>query len=179
MLNILKNENIPATFYLNGKQLDKFPDLARLLIDSGHEIGNHSFSHPRMLFMSYSEVADQIERTTDSIRRYGYKGKIRFRPPYGKSLFMLPLYLSNNDITTVTWDVAPEWFVDGADTASNIHKRTLEQVNPGSIILLHVMYGDGATLQALPGIIQSLKQKGYQFATVSDLLALDAEKSSL
>lgn len=171
ILKILEQEKIPATFYLNGKGMERNPNETELLVASGHELGNHSYSHPRMVWMPYSTVADEIESTTKVLRDFGYQGEIRFRPPYGKSFITLPLYLKNHNIQTVTWDVAPEHF-DGSDTPENIYKRTMEQVKPGSIILLHVMYGDGSALKAVPKIIHALKDQGYEFKTVEQLIAL-------
>lgn len=169
ILEILEQENVPATFYLNGRAMEKNPKETTLLVESGHELGNHSYNHPRMIFMSYATVANEIQSTTQVLRDAGYQGDIRFRPPFGKSFLMLPLYLKNNAITTVTWDVAPEHF-DGSDTPEAIYQRTMEHVKPGSIILLHVMYGDGSTLKAVPKIIRSLKDQGYEFKTVEQLV---------
>lgn len=172
VIEILRQHEIKATFYLNGRPMQQHPELATLLIDAGHEIGNHSYSHKRMVFMPYSDVAEELESTSKLIRELGYQGEIRFRPPYGKKLFMLPYYLANNDITTATWDVEAETFHQGEDTPELIVKRTMKSVKPGSIILLHVMHGDGSTLKALPEIISRLKQRGYRFATVSELIEL-------
>ncbi|MBL4673533.1 MAG: polysaccharide deacetylase family protein [Arenicella sp.] len=172
IIGILRKHGIKGTFYLNGRSMQQHPELAKQLIDAGHEIGNHSYSHKRMVFMPYGEVAEEIESTSKLIHELGYQREIRFRPPYGKNLFMLPYYLANNDITTVTWDVEAETFNQGEDTPELIIKRTMKSVKPGSIILLHVMYGDGSTLKALPTIISRLKKRGYRFTTVGELIEL-------
>ena len=178
VLKVLKDHDIKATFYLNGSSIKKSPKLTRQIIDAGHEIGNHSYSHKRMVFMSYSEVAREIESTTKLIKELGYEGEIRFRPPFGKKLFVLPYYLSKNDLTTITWSVETETFNPGEDTPELIIKRAMTSVKPGAIILLHVMYGDGASLKALPEIITRLKQQGYSFTTVSELIALSEKSTS-
>ena len=175
VIKILKEHGIRATFYLNGEHIETKPELLTQLINAGHEIGNHSYSHKRMVFMSYSEVAKEVESTTSLIRDFGYTGEIHFRPPYGKNLVVLPYYLANNGITTVTWDVEPETFEPREDTPELIVKRAMEQVRPGSIILLHVMFGEGSTLKALPELITQLKHRGFSFATVSELIALSPE----
>lgn len=170
ILSILNKEDIKATFFLNGRALDKHPDVSRLLVNSGHEIGNHSYSHKRMVFMSYSEVKRELESTDKIIREYGYKGPIYFRPPYGKKLINLPLYLSNNNIKTITWDVEPEtWGAERASIEERV-ERGLSGTKPGSIILMHVMHGDTKSMSAVTPIIQRLKAKGYKFLTVSELL---------
>jgi len=172
LLEILKQEDILATFYLNGNPMQNNPRETKLIIDAGHEIGNHSMSHRRMVMMPYDEVAEEIESTTKIIREYGYTGNISFRPPYGKSLFVLPYYLKKNNITTVTWNVESETFIDGEDTPDKIIKRTLDQVEPGSIIIMHPMYDEGACIEALPTIIRKLKEQGYAFTTVDKLISL-------
>ena len=170
ILSILDNEKIKATFFLNGKALERYPDAGRLLVNSGHEIGNHSYSHKRMVFMRYSEVAKELESTEKIIRDYGYTGQIHFRPPYGKKLISLPLYLRNNNIKTITWDVEPEtWTTPRASIAERI-ERGISGTKPGSIILMHVMHGDNKSMAAVTSIIQQLKTDGYQFVTVSELL---------
>lgn len=172
VVEILKHHNVKGTFYINGKSIKKSPELTRQLIDAGHEIGNHSYSHKRMVFMSYGEVAKEVESTSKLIQDLGYEDEIRFRPPFGKKLFTLPYYLGENDITTVTWSVETETFNEGQDTPELIVKRAMDSVKPGAIILMHVMYGDGSSLKALPEIIIRLKKQGYTFATVSELIAL-------
>lgn len=170
ILTILNKEDIKATFFLNGRSLKKYPDASRLLVNSGHEIGNHSYSHQRMVFMRYSEVARELESTDKIIREYGYKGPIYFRPPYGKKLINLPLYLSNNNIKTITWDVEPEtWGTPRASVDERI-ERAVDGTKPGSIILMHVMHGDNKSMAAVTPIIQQLKSRGFKFLTVSELL---------
>ena len=170
ILRILEQENIKATFFLNGNALKKHPDTGRLLVNSGHEIGNHSYSHKRMVFMPYSEVARELESTEKLIRDYGYTGPIHFRPPFGKKLITLPLYLKSNNIKTITWDVEPETWNTPPLSAKERVDRALKHTEPGSIILMHVMYGDNKSMNAILPMIQGLKAKGYTFLTVSELL---------
>lgn len=173
ILNILEKENIKATFFLNGKQLAKYADAGRLIVNSGHEIGNHSYSHKRMVFMAYSEVAEEIESTEKLIRQYGYDQPLHFRPPFGKKLLILPLYLNNNKTKTITWDVEPETWGTPRATIEERIERAVKGTRPGSIIIMHVMHGDDKSMQAVTPIIQQLKNKGYKFLTISELLALD------
>lgn len=170
ILEILEREQIKATFFLVGNALKKNHLQAELLINSGHEIGNHSYSHQRMVFTSYAKVAQEIEATNKIIRDYGYTGILHFRPPYGKKLVTLPLYLKNNDIKTITWDVEPEtWGATPASVDERV-KRAIEGASPGSIILMHVMFGGDESMRAVTPIIRKLKADGYQFLTVSELI---------
>lgn len=169
VLDILAAADIPATFYLNGRDLAARPELGRAIAAAGHEIGNHTYSHRRMVLVSPETVADEVERTDTEIRRTGYQGEITFRPPYGKKLWTLPDYLAHHGRTTVTWDVEPE---GGNSSAEEIVTATVAQVRPGSIILLHTMYESGAASRAAIGpIVERLRADGYRFVTVSELLA--------
>ncbi|MFC8382581.1 polysaccharide deacetylase family protein [Nocardia sp. NPDC057272] len=168
VLRTLGELQVPATFYLVGEDLAAHPEYGAAIVGAGHEIGNHSYSHRRMVLVSGDTVREEIERTDAEIRRAGYPGPISFRPPYGKKLWTLPHYLADHDRTSVTWDVEP----DSAGGASReaIVGDTLAETRPGSIILLHVMYGP-ESLAAVPEIVHGLRAQGYRFVTVSELLA--------
>jgi peptidoglycan/xylan/chitin deacetylase (PgdA/CDA1 family) len=170
ILAVLDKENVKATFFLNGNSLSSYPEAGKLLVNSGHEIGNHSYSHKRMVLMSYADIAQEIESTEKIIRKHGYSGPLHFRPPFGKKLFNLPLYLRNHDIRTITWDVEPETWDTPRNSTSDRIERGVSNTKPGSIILLHVMHGDNKSMQAVTPIIQQLKAKGFRFVTVSELL---------
>lgn len=174
ILQILREEGVRATFFVTGQDLEENLPAAQRLVADGHELGNHSYSHRRMIGRSYAFVRGEVERTDALIREAGYEGDIHFRPPYGKQLVVLPYYLGVTDRTTIFWDVEPESHPEIAADADRIVSYVLDEAQPGSIILLHVMYDSRAeTMQAVPGIIQGLRGKGYQFVTVSELLALD------
>ncbi|WP_327149375.1 polysaccharide deacetylase family protein [Nocardia sp. NBC_01329] len=168
VLGSLATAGIPATFYLNGRDLTARPDLGRAVVQAGHEIGNHTYNHRRMVFVSPETVAEEVEDTDSEIRAAGYQGDITFRPPYGKKLWALPKYLADHDRTTVTWDVEPE---DGNTTTAAMVAAAVDQVRPGSIILLHTMYASGAASRAAIGpIAAKLHAQGYRFVTISELL---------
>jgi peptidoglycan/xylan/chitin deacetylase (PgdA/CDA1 family) len=171
VLRVLAAARVPATFYLTGRELEAAPALGAAIAAAGHEIGNHSFSHRRMVLMSPKTVADEVERTDAAIRATGYAGPITFRPPYGKKLWTLPKYLSDHDRISVTWDVEPD---SGSEpTADEIVAQTVREVRPGSIILLHAMYGSrGPTRAALPRVISELRSAGYRFVTVSEMIGM-------
>ncbi|MDX3193273.1 polysaccharide deacetylase family protein [Streptomyces sp. MN03-5084-2B] len=170
ILDTLAGRQVPATFFLIGRDIAAHPGLAKDIAAAGHEIGNHSFSHDRMIGVTPSWVADEVEATDALIRTTGYTGEILFRPPNGKKLFALPHYLASHHRTTVTWDVEPD--SDGTPDAATVARTTVDQVRPGSIVLLHAMYASREpTRQALGPILDALKQRGFRFLTVSQLLA--------
>ena len=171
LLPVLRERGVRATFFVIGAQLEQHPELGRALVDERHEIGNHSYSHRRMVLKSPAFVRDELARTDALIRQTGYSGEIHFRPPNGKKLVVLPFILSREGRTTVMWDVEPDSDPETASSAERIVSETLSDVRPGSIILLHVMYQSGApSLAAVPEIIDSLQAEGYRFVTVSELI---------
>lgn len=171
VLDTLQKEDIKATFFVIGSELEKKPQIGKAIALAGHELGNHSFSHQRMWFKSQSFIADEIEKTNSLIRETGYKGDIHFRPPYGKKIFGLPWYLSQHTIKTIMVDVEPDTY--GSD-AGFLVEYTLENTKPGSIILLHPFCETcSGQREAISKIIDGLHEKGYQFVTVSELLTYD------
>ncbi len=171
VLTILKDRNVKATFFLIGKETAENLPQARLIVDAGHEIGNHSYTHSNMAWMGLASVKDEIERTDAAIRTAGYQGEILFRPPYGKKLLTLPWYLSQHDRKTIMWDVEPDSETATPENADAMTQYVMDHAKNGSIIILHVMYRSrDVSRQALPQIIDGLRQKGFGFVTVSELL---------
>lgn len=164
VLRVLADLGVPATFYLNGRDLDARPELGRAIVAAGHEVGNHTYSHRRMVFVTPGTVRDEVERTDAAIRAAGYTGEITFRPPYGKKFLALPRYLGEHGRTTVMWDVEPK-----GGSAAEIAGEAVREVRPGSIVLLHVMYGSGEALAAIPRLVEQLRGQGYRFVRVSEL----------
>jgi peptidoglycan/xylan/chitin deacetylase (PgdA/CDA1 family) len=171
VLAMLARENVKATFFVIGGELRENLNEAKKIVAAGHELGNHSYSHERMFLVTPSFVANEVESTDKLIRDAGYQGQIHFRPPYGKKLFALPYYLSKTGRRTITWDVEPESSPAIAADADKMTEYVLSQTQPGSIIIMHVMYSSRKeSLKAVPKIIAGLKQRGYSFKTVSELL---------
>lgn len=170
VLRILEETNTQATFFVIGKDIEKHPHEFKKLVDAGHEIGNHSYSHQRMVLKSWQFINTELDRTYQLISTSGYTGPIHFRPPYGKKLFLLPYSLSQKNMKTITWDVAPETDAQIASNTNAIVQHVLEKTRSGSIILLHPWYGAQQTRDAIKPIIEGLKNQGYEFVTVSELL---------
>lgn len=171
ILDVLEQEGVRATFFLVGNAIEAWPEGARRIVEAGHEVGNHSYSHSRMILRDYDFVASELERTEALIRAAGYTQPIHFRPPYGRKLFSLPRYLAERGMPSITWDVAPETYGQDPQESQDIIDGVLDSVRPGSIVLLHVMFENREnTLAAVPDIIHGLRGKGYRFVTVSELL---------
>ena len=173
ILRALQSESARATFFVIGSHLLEDPEPGRRLVAAGHELGNHTFSHDRMVFRSQATYAAEITRTDSLIREAGHAGEILFRAPFTWKLAGLPWFLSRTGRTTVTCDVEPESDGQVAGSAERIQAHVLERVRPGSIVLLHVWYaGNGPSRAALPGILKGLRSRGYAFVTLSELLQL-------
>jgi len=175
VLEILDERQVKATFFVVGRALERDLEVGRRIVAAGHELGNHTYSHTRLVLQPLSVIRQEIERTDELIRQAGHQGEIYFRPPNGMKLVLLPYYLATTGRRTVTWSVAPESAPYEADV---IVERVLDQVRPGSIILLHVMYESRAESRAaLPGIIDGLRARGYRFVTLSELLGAGAARA--
>lgn len=172
ILNILRDKDVKATFYVMGAQVERYPNDAKHMVQYGHELGNHTYAHKRMVLKTWEFIDSEISRTSDLIRQSGYEGEITFRPPHGKKLVLLPFYLRQKGMRTIMWDVEPDTYFQG--DAEAMVRYTLENTKPGSIILMHPFCGEAckADREALPGIIDGLKTKGYRFVTVRELLGM-------
>ncbi len=165
--------DVKATFFVCGFGMKDTPQVAPRLIAAGHEIGNHTWHHDRLVFKSPSYIASEIESTDALIRQAGWRGPILFRAPFGKKLVGLPWYLARHDRVHITWDIAPDSNGKLDENTDRIVAKVLAQARPGSIILLHPWYrGREATRHAIRPIIAGLQARGYQFVTVSELLRL-------
>ncbi|MBH0170121.1 polysaccharide deacetylase family protein [Fictibacillus sp. 18YEL24] len=171
ILSILKEEGVKATFFVTGREIEENLKEAKEIVAEGHELGNHSYSHERMVLKTPSYIRNEIESTDKLIRKAGYEGKIHFRPPYGKKLIGLPYYLDKHDRKTILWNIEPETYPEIASDSTKIVKHVSRNIQPGSIILLHVMYDSRTeTMKSVKGIITDLKAKGYTFKTVSEMI---------
>jgi peptidoglycan-N-acetylglucosamine deacetylase len=159
---------ISATFFLIGNRMEKFPGQAERLIEAGHELGNHTYTHQRNIGHSQDFYAAEIARTDALLKRAGSDTNL-FRPPFGKRLIGLPLEVERAGYRTIMWDVEdqPEKFTEPRAFAKDILARS----RPGSIILIHPMYRSNQVARdALPIVLDGLAAQGYEVVTVSELL---------
>ncbi|MFA5307216.1 MAG: polysaccharide deacetylase family protein [Candidatus Babeliales bacterium] len=169
VLEVLAQHHVPATFFLIGRHAELHPALVKKIYSAGHELGNHTYSHPYLIFKSARYVRNQIEKTDNIIRSCGYKKEIYFRSPHGMKLFadswaLKKMKRKNILFDTVAWD----WTSPGVE---KIVHNVMKDVHPGSIILLHDGCGDKHdVVEASDIIITRLKEQGYQFVTISELL---------
>jgi peptidoglycan-N-acetylglucosamine deacetylase len=174
ILPLLDQYNAKATFFLIGNEIEKNPEEAKKIVDAGQQIGNHTYSHDRMVLKSPSFIKNEIEKTDKLIRKAGYKGEIEFRPPNGKKLFGLPYYMHKHNRETITWNLEPDTFYTNPQDKINYVKKNIK---PGSIILIHPMYDKtGKELETIKGILDLLSKDGYKFVTVKELQKVQKDK---
>jgi len=167
VLNELDQHHIRATFFMMGRNVERYPDIARDVLRRGHEIGNHSYSHPKLVLMSPRRVRDEIERTDKLLRDIGVSGEIHFRAPHQTKFLVLPYVLVRMGRLNVMGDVsADEWRQQPAPIMT---QSILQNVRPGSIIGMHDPAG-AESLRTLQNILPALMAQGYRFETVSELL---------
>jgi peptidoglycan/xylan/chitin deacetylase (PgdA/CDA1 family) len=172
ILGILAEEQVIATFFLIGNRAEIYPQLVSAIAAHGHEIGNHSFSHAHLDRMDISQVQAELLQTNRVLEQVTRRPVRLFRPPYGRFDEEVVAAAHRAGLRTVLWSVdSRDW--DGRPVSS-IHARVLPNLAPGAIILLHCAGGAtedfSQTVAALPGIIRGIKEQGYEFLTVSQLL---------
>jgi peptidoglycan/xylan/chitin deacetylase (PgdA/CDA1 family) len=173
LLPLLDRYRAKGTFFLIGERV-RTP-LVRRIVAAGHEIGNHSFNHHRMVFRSASFYDEEIRRTDAALTAAGAPRPTLFRPPFGKKLIGLPLAVRRSGKRLVMWDSG-----DPPDRDPKIYaEKVLGQVRPGSIVLIHPMYSSNATERAaLPLILNGLARRGFRMVTVSELLSHESGSRS-
>lgn len=167
LLDLLAARNLRATFYLIGNRVVQYPAIARRIAAEGHEIGNHSWSHPFLDGYSDSAVIREIDRTTDAIYQITGRPPVTFRPPYGAFNRRQRLMLhAARSMPTVLWSVDPQdWRRPGASVVAD---RILGHSSSGSIILSHDIHS--GTIDAMPRALDGLTERGLRFATMSQML---------
>ncbi len=189
ILDILKQENVPATFFILGKNGQAYPDLVRRLVDEGHEIGNHSFTHPNLGEIPLSLTELELNATQRLIESEIGRSTVLFRPPYfGDAEADKPQEVEPALVAQRLGYIMVGVRIDPDDwqlpvTADQIVNRTIDRAmdsNPetrGEIILLHDSGGNrSATIEALPRLIHELKARGFRFVAVSDLAGLSRDQ---
>lgn len=166
LLDLLERENIKATFFLVGQWIERYPDSVRQIVDAGHEIGNHSYSHVDFVGAGEEVIRQQMEKTDALIREVTGSDPVLARVPSGSYDSRVIRLLRQEGYEVIQWDVdSIDW---KKPPAKEITERILTKVQNGSIVLFHS--GAATTLEALPDVIAGLRAKGYFFTTVGDLL---------
>ena len=183
VLSVLSQYGIKATFFVIGKNVQRYPEVCQQVLAAGNVIGNHSYYHRRSLSLKVGRAgAREIELTHQAIyQATGYQPKL-FRPPYGIRTPWFVHAVHRLGYMVVTWDVmTDDWKEDRP--ARDIVGAIVEKVRPGSIIVLHdgrgtrEDYDRSQMLIALPEVIKTLIQRGFDFITLPELLGLESGNS--
>lgn len=170
LLNDLKRENAVATFFVLGPNAKSHPKLIERMVDEGHEVGNHTWSHRSLSALSPVQIRSEIDRTNEAIFAAVEQPATLLRPPYGAR---------NPTINRLARTPVILWDVDTMDwkhrNTGKVVETAVSQTKPGSIVLMHDIHE--TTVAAVPEIVSRLKAKGYAFVTVSELLGKDNLKS--
>jgi len=176
VLKILKDNNVRATFFLIGKNVETEPEAASAIVAAGHAIGNHSYDHRNLVTRTNAQVRDEIMKTEKVIEEATGQKTTLFRPPYGDKDALTLQQTRKLGYVMIEWSVSAEdWRRPGVE---KIVHNVVPHVRNGSIILLHdgdkIRRGDRSqTVAALPRIIAQLRQEGFQFVTIPELLKLN------
>lgn len=175
ILDILDKYNVKATFFIIGNWAEDFPELTKEIYKRGHEIGNHSDTHPDFTQISKDRIIKEISVADAKIMKITGQGTKLFRCPSGSYNDNALNAVKSAGYYCIQWDVdSIDWKAEGADKE---YERVMKKVNPGSIILFH---SDAKfTPYNLPRIIEDLKVKGYSFVKVGDLIYKENYKINL
>jgi len=165
ILTTLRNEEVKATFFMDGSWLKKNKELAKQILDEGHELSNHAYSHPDMAKLSEYEQQQQILKTESLLKELGVHNKW-FAPPSGSFNATTVTTARKQGLLTVLWTIDTiDW---RNPSVEQVLSRVSGKMEPGALILMHPT---NATAQSLPQIISIIKEKGFTPGTVSHTLS--------
>lgn len=174
VLDIFRKVNGKATFFMIGQEIDAFEELAKEVYAAGHEIGNHTYSHPDLTLLTQGEARGEIKQASEQIRRVTGRHPSSFRPPYfavNEDVFSLAAEFGYDVIGCVNGE-AKDW-EQPQPSAEYILEQTRATVANGSIFLFHDGYGDRTqTVEAVRVLVAELADQGYQFVTIRELMEL-------
>ena len=166
LIDILARYKIPATFFVVGEWVEKYPEYVEKIVAAGHEMGTHSRTHPYMSKLSAAQIRDELTTSSAAIERLTGQKVTLFRPPYGDYNNLLIDTCKDMGLYPIQWDV------DSLDwknlSATEIAMRIINGAKNGSIILCH---NNGLhTAEALPLIFSTLKNRGFTFVPIGELI---------
>ena len=166
LINILKKYDVPATFFMVGSWVEKYPESVKKFHDAGHEIMNHSDTHPHIDGLSDAKISEEIKKCSDKIENLTGTRPLLFRGPYGEYNNTVIKEAQKQNMLVLQWNIdSLDWKNLSPD---EIVARVTNRIAPGSIMLFH--NGAKNTPEALPKVIEKLKADGYKFVKASELI---------
>ncbi len=181
ILSTLKDKKVPATFFVVGKQVDANPDLVKMIVADGHEVGNHTYDHVRLSKLTREQVYDQINECDLAVERATGLKMTFFRPPGMQYTDTVLSVVHQKDKIMVHWVIGAKDFIgtvpsdeltseqkkEAPITPDKVVEYVVKQLRPGAIILLH---DNPVTATALPRLIDAVRQKGFEFKSCKDMM---------
>ncbi|MFD9503996.1 polysaccharide deacetylase family protein [Streptomyces sp. NPDC060035] len=168
LLDILKEKKVPATFFLLGRDhVLKHPDTVRRIEAEGHEVANHTWTHEILTDRKPGEIRAELEKTQLAIEKITGKKPRLMRPPQGRTDDTVSGICKELGLSQILWSATAKDY--STNDSALIRKRILDQAGKDGVILLHDIYK--GTVPAVPGIIDTLRKRGYTFVTVPQLMA--------
>ncbi|MCZ0702835.1 peptidoglycan-N-acetylmuramic acid deacetylase [Natronobacillus azotifigens] len=173
ILDVLKKEEVPATFFLTGHYVRSEPDLVKRMAEDGHIIGNHSYHHPDFTNISKEEFREELKTLDSAIHKITGQEKLQYvRPPRGTFNEQTIQWANELGYIHVFWSLAfVDWHSDKKQGWESAYRQVMDQIHPGAIILLHTVSEDNAA--ALVHFITDLRKQGYTFKSLDDLVIKD------
>jgi peptidoglycan/xylan/chitin deacetylase (PgdA/CDA1 family) len=167
ILSVLKDYGVKGTFFVTGQFAERYPDLVREILAGGHEIYNHTYSHPHLTEISDEEIGDELLKMENALQKSGNTtSRPYFRPPYGDRDERVLAAAYKNGYQSVYWSVdAGDWMAEGI-TAGEVKERILSNIYPGAIFLMHV--GDAITGDILGEILSDIEARGFRAVSLSE-----------
>lgn len=169
LLKIFKENNVPATFFLVGEWVDKYPEDVKKIYNAGHTLGNHSATHPYLTTLTQEDITKEVNTCNEKIKKLTGKSPTLIRVPYGDYDNKVINTIDSLNMYSIQWDVdSLDWQGISAD---EIERNVMDKVKNGSIVLFH--NAADHTPEALPNIIRELKADGYEFVKIDELIYKD------
>ena len=169
VLDTLAEYKVQASFFVLGEKVERHPDIIRRMVDEGHDIGNHTYSHRNLSKLSPAGVRDEVEKCQEAIQSACGVEPIYFRSPYGAANLTTFSTLSHFGLNAIFWSIdTMDW---ASSDESAVREAILEGLTGGSIILLHEQSSYSRTL--LSTIIDDIRSRGYEFVTLSEMFGFE------
>lgn len=167
ILEVLEKHHVPATFFLLGSRVEKYPEEVKEIMKAGHDIGNHTYWHPELTKTGVANMELELNKSERSIEHVIGKKPVLFRAPYGALNEELVKALPELGYRAVGWSIDSEdW---RGITEEEIKQKVINGLHPGSIVLMHSAGENLHTADALDELIPYLRKEGYQFVTVAQM----------
>lgn len=173
ILDALRDEGVPALFFLTGHFMEEEPELVLRMVNEGHLVGNHTYDHPNLTTVSQERFFDELTRAEEKFYEItGQEMEKYLRPPEGRFNQEMLDWAAEAGYYTILWSLAyVDWYVDKQKGGDYAHEQVMNRMHPGAIILLHSTSSDNAL--AMADLVISIREAGYEFRSLQYLMTDD------